>query len=310
MAPHFSDIKIMKIHKKAFSLIIILFLYGCKPTFNEAKIPFWILKKDSSVVYVVGELHYNSLGITKLPQNIKDIVYNIDALGFEVNQAEGERLNIKDHQERPLRSRIPEHLWTAINNDFRDVQLANGVKWNSEWFNKLDPLMAAGVVSAFSEAKSSPSKNPSSDKGWAYLVALEGLRKPVVSLDFAHERNTLWDRCDAQGLTTPLLESTFNESKKNTSFMVHVKLVKDAVKVGDLEKLDQYIGDKTSFKYMNILNMCVMYPRNDIWIPRILDNLTKYNSMLYVVGVGHLVGKNGLLEKLRKEGFTVERVSK
>lgn len=50
--------------------------------------------------------------------------------------------------------------------------------------------------------------------------------------------------------------------------------------------------------------------RNDAWVPklqRLLDQETK-DDTLVVVGALHLLGKDGVVEKLRAKGYTVERV--
>ena len=48
--------------------------------------------------------------------------------------------------------------------------------------------------------------------------------------------------------------------------------------------------------------------RNDMWVKKIPEIL-KSGSSLIAVGVRHLVGKDGLIALLRKEGYTVEPVT-
>jgi uncharacterized protein YbaP (TraB family) len=56
-------------------------------------------------------------------------------------------------------------------------------------------------------------------------------------------------------------------------------------------------------QYMDLL----LYGRNRKWA-RILDTLLPAKSLLIAVGAAHLPGKQGVIELLRKEGYTVEPV--
>jgi len=78
---------------------------------------------------------------------------------------------------------------------------------------------------------------------------------------------------------------------------------------GDLAKLDtltrEEMREKTPQTY-RIVNV----ERNDAWVPQIqqmLDGQKKGDTMV-VVGALHLLGEDGVVEKLRAKGYTVERV--
>jgi hypothetical protein len=50
--------------------------------------------------------------------------------------------------------------------------------------------------------------------------------------------------------------------------------------------------------------------RNDAWVPQLEARLTApgTDDTLVVVGALHLLGSDGVVEKLEKKGYTVERV--
>ena len=80
-------------------------------------------------------------------------------------------------------------------------------------------------------------------------------------------------------------------------------------RAGDVAKLDSEMrvemAQKTpqSYKLLDV-------DRNDAWLPKIEKRLTdsKTDNTLVVVGTLHLLGSDGLVEKLRAKGYTVERV--
>ena len=52
----------------------------------------------------------------------------------------------------------------------------------------------------------------------------------------------------------------------------------------------------------------LLVKRNKNWIPKI-EQLIQQKTCFIAVGAGHLAGENGILELLRKQGFTVEPIS-
>lgn len=80
-------------------------------------------------------------------------------------------------------------------------------------------------------------------------------------------------------------------------------------KRGDIKSLDQKLRvdmqQKTPVSY-RIINV----ERNDRWIPKIEQRLAEpgTDNTLVVVGAMHLLGKDGVVDKLRAKGYTVERI--
>jgi uncharacterized protein YbaP (TraB family) len=80
-------------------------------------------------------------------------------------------------------------------------------------------------------------------------------------------------------------------------------------RAGDVERLDKdmraEMATKTpqSYKLLDV-------DRNDVWLPQIEKRLTgsKSDDTLVVVGTLHLLGADGLVEKLKAKGYKVERV--
>ena len=83
----------------------------------------------------------------------------------------------------------------------------------------------------------------------------------------------------------------------------------DAWRDGDLARLDtltrEEMRDKTPETY-RIVNV----ERNEAWVPQIRQMLDgqKKGDTLVVVGALHLLGEDGVVEKLRAKGYAVERV--
>lgn len=80
-------------------------------------------------------------------------------------------------------------------------------------------------------------------------------------------------------------------------------------KRGDIKNLDQKLRvemqQKTPVSYRTI-----NVERNDQWVPKIEQRLVGpgTDNTLVVVGAMHLLGKDGVVDKLRAKGYTVERI--
>ena len=78
---------------------------------------------------------------------------------------------------------------------------------------------------------------------------------------------------------------------------------------GDVERLDTGMRadmarkSPQSYKLLDV-------DRNNAWLPQIEKRLTgsTSNDTLVVVGALHLLGSDGLVEKLKAKGYKVERV--
>ena len=77
---------------------------------------------------------------------------------------------------------------------------------------------------------------------------------------------------------------------------------------GDVAKLDQLTREEMREKTPQTYRM-VNVERNDAWVPQISKMLdAKKGDTMVVVGALHLLGEDGVVEKLRGKGYKVERV--
>ncbi len=83
----------------------------------------------------------------------------------------------------------------------------------------------------------------------------------------------------------------------------------DAWRDGDLARLDTLTRDEMREKTPQTYRI-INVERNDAWVPQIQQMLdgAKQGETLVVVGALHLLGEDGVVEKLRAKGYTVERV--
>lgn len=75
---------------------------------------------------------------------------------------------------------------------------------------------------------------------------------------------------------------------------------------GDLQALEKLLlqADRVN-KYPDFYER-LLFARNRAWLPKVESAVQNTDAMI-AVGLGHLVGRDGLLESLRKRGYRIER---
>lgn len=107
----------------------------------------------------------------------------------------------------------------------------------------------------------------------------------------------------SEGLTDTLLLQTLEEVR---DVRKEFKEIVKGWREGDEKKVDEVM--LRSLKEHPGLREAVLTSRNREWIPKIEGMLEGDENVMVVVGVGHLVGTDSVVELLRKKGYQVERL--
>ncbi|HEV3412139.1 MAG TPA: TraB/GumN family protein [Puia sp.] len=126
-------------------------------------------------------------------------------------------------------------------------------------------------------------------------------KKPINGLETAAFQASLFDSIPYAKQAKELVDyiDSADQNKEMTRQLADLYVKQDLDGIQALSDKD----DPGMDEYMDLL----LYDRNRKWA-RILDNLLPEKSLLIAVGAGHLPGKQGVIELLRKEGYTVEPV--
>lgn len=125
--------------------------------------------------------------------------------------------------------------------------------------------------------------------------------KPVLSLESAEFQLGLFDGLSAADQERMLVDETApaQDAKDLTT-------IRDAWALGDIAALDSLLNRRLD--RAPGLRDALLTSRNRNWIPK-LEQLIKGNDdALVVVGAGHLVGKDGVLQLLKAKGYTIEQM--
>lgn len=125
--------------------------------------------------------------------------------------------------------------------------------------------------------------------------------KKINGLETAQFQAGLFDSIPYEKQAEDLVKSidSVSENKKMTAELVEV------YKKQELDKIDELTrnGDPSIGGYLDLL----LYGRNRKWVEELQTILPK-KSILMAVGAGHLPGEQGVINLLRKKGYTVSPV--
>lgn len=132
------------------------------------------------------------------------------------------------------------------------------------------------------------------------LAMASASNKPTGGLETIDFQIGLFDSIPYKEQAQMLMESIRTQSSGSEQFDKMIGLYKSQ----NIENMVHTIGEDESLsKYEDLL----LDKRNINWIPTMADKMSS-QSTFFAVGAGHLGGPNGVLNLLRKEGFTIKKV--
>lgn len=121
---------------------------------------------------------------------------------------------------------------------------------------------------------------------------------PILGLEKISDQTNALHQIPYEQQAEELLKSMNDEDFQSADSLFII------YKQGDPEALHDFMVNSTSPKEMEVL----VYNRNRNWIPRI-DSLAVHSHLFIAFGAGHLGGEEGVLNLLKKDGWTVSRVN-
>jgi hypothetical protein len=162
-------------------------------------------------------------------------------------------------------------------------------------FQNMKPIVLESIMSANGEGCA----NPVSYEDSIMKTAL-GDKKEILGLEATQEQIDLLLSIPADTVVKDLMDEIQNTDKNDTEYHQLVTAYKNQ----DLPALYTLI---TNDKDMDGDMGAFLDGRNKKWIGRMADKMNN-TSVFFAVGAGHLWGDNGVINLLRKQGYTVEPV--
>jgi len=283
--------------KILFSIILVLLC--CTQSLAESSV--WRAQKGESVMYLGGTCHLLRQSDFPLPAEFDKAYRDSDSLVFETDIGEFNDLSAQQKLMSKTMyndgSTVDKHLSPQTYKLLSDYCDANGIPL--EALKTFKPSMIVVMIEAVELAKLNVTQEGVDT--YFYKLAKRD-KKNVEGLETVDEQINFLARM-GEGNEDTFVRYTIEDLK---SIQQHYESLVGAWKKGDTKRLyDLMVAD---LQAMPKLYKELLTDRNKKWLPRI-ETYRKTNQKRFIlVGAGHLVGPDGILEILRQRGYKVEKL--
>jgi uncharacterized protein YbaP (TraB family) len=265
----------------------------------------WKVSDGDNAVYLLGSFHLLKADDYPLSGDIDTAFDDVDKVVFEVPP---EQMTDPATQQKVLAAagfgddrKLSQVLPADLREKLSRIMAMSGasmatVDGYEPWYVNLSLLMGVSQSMGFSP-----------DKGLdQYLMQQAGAtNKPTGGLETMDLQLQVLDSSPMPEQIASLRE--FLDRPQDMPAMLTD--LHQAWRDGDVARLDKLSREEMREKTPQTYRM-VNVERNDAWVPlirKMLDGVKKGDTMV-VVGALHLLGEDGVIEKLRSKGYRIERV--
>jgi uncharacterized protein YbaP (TraB family) len=262
----------------------------------------WKVKGKKNEVYLLGSVHLFSKTNYPLPAVIETAYSNSSTVVFEADVGQVEDLSngvkLLKQMTLPEGQTIEGQLSGPVYGEFTNYLAEAGLPLFM--LERFKPVMAAMTITLLESQKVGLDAEHGLDKHFYDLAKQDS--KEIGALETVEFQTSLLAGLSKEEGET-MLKSTIKDAKdlkKDLGDLV------DAWNTGNsskLEKLVKDVGDEGT-----TLNKKMVTDRNERWVPQIEDLLKQDKPVLVIVGAAHLVGKQGVVELLKKRKWKVTQL--
>jgi hypothetical protein len=259
----------------------------------------WKVQGKQASVYLLGSVHALHENDYPLPPVIENAFTNAQIVAFETDI--GELENQAMAMKMMTKSQLPEGqtlenvLSPEIYKSF--MKHADDSGTPSVMLERMKPAMAAMTLEVFELLKLGLNPEYGVDKHFFPLAQSAGKKiLPLETVDYQLDLLTGFSKEEGELLMKSTLKELDN-LKKDLG-----ELVK-AWREGDAEQLQKLMNDAMADS--PLIYKRLLTDRNHNWIPKIEELARGQTNAIVIVGAGHLVGKEGVVELLKKDGLKV-----
>ncbi len=260
----------------------------------------WSIGRDNQRGWLVGSLHLLTPDAYPLPPAMESAFQSAQVL---VEEADPDELKTPEGAAELLRRALYPSGQTLEGHVSAEtyrtiVERATQAGLPLPMVQQMRPWMVAVTLAAVDMQRSGFDPSLGLDKHFRDRAF--GLGMPVQLLEKALEQISMLESLGPtlqDALVRETLEGASTEAQQARALMA-------AWKAGDAASIERILVD--GMKDAPEVHRVLFVERNTRWVPKIEACLAKARCLV-VVGAGHLVGKDGLVEMFRRRGFRVEQ---
>jgi len=262
----------------------------------------WSLKTDKATIYLLGSVHLLKSDSYPLDKNIeaayrncKKVVFETDIGGMNAPPVQAKMTSLALYPEgQTLKQNISPETYSWLEKKVTAAGLPMAQ------MNRLKPWMCALTLMLLELQKMGFDPNYGIDQ--YFFNKAQQDEKEMVFLESIDYQINLFAEMNTEEEESFLQQMLKDLEVVRTMFDSIVR----AWETGDAAQLGSILA--ISFKdHPDIYNR-FLTQRNKAWVGKIKDLIACGDTALVVVGAGHLVGPENLLQLLRASGYTIEQI--
>ncbi len=271
----------------------------CAQQLRGARHSLWKVEGKASVVYLMGSVHALKPENYPLPQEMEAAFTNSPIAVFEADisalEEMGTQLKILSKSSLPggetLATQLSPPIYARFTNQLQETGMPLFM------FDRFKPSIAAMSLALLEFKKLGLDPEYGLDKRLYGRARKEHKTiVPLETVDFQINMITDFTKEEGELLMKTTLEE-LSTMKKELADLIK------AWQTGDAEKLDRLLNDAS--REAPAIFKRLVTDRNQRWLPKIEEWLRGDKNAVVIVGAGHLVGKDGVVELLRQKGLKV-----
>jgi uncharacterized protein YbaP (TraB family) len=287
----------------AFALLLVLPVAAQSPrTATTTHHSLWKVQGKRNTVYLMGSIHVLKDENYPLAVALESAYTNSQVVVFETDIGALEdgatQMKILAKAQLPEGETLKDVLSPAVYTEFKKHLDSSG--FPDMMFTRLKPSMAAMTLIVLEMNKLGLDPENGLDKHF-YGLAKKAGKKTVglETVDFQIGLVTDFSKEEGEAL----LRNTLKEMGRLKGELGDMLA---AWQTGDADKLEKLLNEVTEED--PTLMKRLLTDRNKSWIPRIEEFAQSDKNVVVIVGAGHLVGKEGVVELLKKKGLKVTQL--
>ncbi len=247
--------------------------------------------------YLFGTMHILCTNDATLSDSLKAVIAACDEVRFEIDLSDAAgMLNSIKYMQMNDSKRLSDLLDTAEYTRVKAYFTKHVSMLPFSMLERFKPMLISGLIEE-------QGLGCQTTDGMELMIMkeLHTYKKPVSGFETVAFQAGLFDSIPYEKQAKELVNNidSADENRKSTKKLMELYTRQDLDGIEELSNKD----DSEMSGYMDLL----LYNRNRKWAKE-LDGLLPRKSLLVAVGAAHLPGKDGVIELLRSEGYTVEPV--
>ena len=285
---------------RSLSLLILAAAFaGSAHAQDDRQPPLFVLQDDDSRVYLLGSVHVLPEGALPLPAQVEAAYDQASVLAFELDldlaQAGAQGMMAAAMDEETIADALSPAQRDSLNAAISELGVPAGALDAFEpWFGGLTYGLLALQKSGLEVQAGGVD---------VHLFGRAGADgKERVAFETVEMQTAAFDDLPLDAQVAYLMESVASSPDELADDFGDLL---EAWDTGDDDRLAALMNEGMA---QPEVSDALLVRRNRAWVPQIEALLTRADTALVVVGAGHLVGDQSVVDLLRQAGYTVERL--